>query len=298
MGRRLRFPTIFRGMEKWKHAPEPNFKGRLELDEDLRELVPFIDWRFFFYAWSVGEKSEAAAALKRDAEAELERLVAEGWTRARAVLEFVRVERHGDSLDVLAPECACGVRHPPVARLHFLRMQEAGEGEPLRSVADYFSPVEPDWLGMFALSAGLGADERARAFDAAGDPYRALLVRTLVVRLTEAFSEKLHRDVMKKWWGYAPDRPFGTRPVPGYPTTPDHSEILTLWRLLRPETIGMQITASRMMQPEASICGYYVAHPASRYFSISHIGEDQLRDYARRKGWPLETARKELSRLL
>lgn len=286
-------------MEKWKHAPEPNFKGRLELEcEDLRELVPLIDWRFFFYAWNVGEKSPAAADLRRDAEAELERLIAGKWTEARAVVSVVRVRRRGDSLDVLAPACDCGVQHPPVARLHFLRMQEAKEGEPLRSVADYFSPFEDDWLGMFALSAGLGADAHAKAFDAAGDPYRALLVRTLVVRLTEAFSEKLHRDVMKKWWGYAPDRPFGTRPVPGYPTTPDHSEILTLWRLLRPETIGMQMTASRMMLPEASICGYYVPHPASRYFSISHIGMDQLEDYARRKGWTLDTAKKELARIL
>ncbi len=286
-------------VSQWRHAPTPKFPYRQELqNESLQNLVPLIDWNYFYLAWSVQAHTEAAENLKRDAEQELQQIISLKKTEARAVISFYKVRRAGDSLQILAPKCDCPIAHPPLGTLHFLRMQESINGEPLRSIADYFSPFEDDWIGLFAASAAFGTDQYAKETAKNGDPYRALLIQTLAARLTEAYVEQLHRDVARHFWGYAPHEFWGIRPVPGYPTTPDHSEIETIWHLLKPETIGMDLTTSRMMIPESSVCGYYVAHPAARYFNISKIGQDQLKDYATRKGWTLETAQQNLERLL
>lgn len=286
------------GEKKWNHAPAPKFPGRRELGcENLSELFPLIDWDYFYLAWKIKRDSSEALELRRDAERELDFIERENICKPRGVISFFPVRRKKDSLEVF-PENSDGSKEnvSPLAMLHFLRMQEASL-EPLRSIADYFSPYEMDWIGLFALSASFGIEAFAQDVEKL-DPYRAILLRTLAVRLTEAYSEKIHLEVMKKWWGYSPKNNSGIRPVPGYPTTPDHSELSTIWKLLRPESIGMCLTESLMMIPEASISGYYVPHPSARYFQIRRIGEDQLKDYAERKGWSLEWAKEKLARLL
>lgn len=278
----------------WSASPKPSYPLRQELFlQDLSLLVPLMDWNYFYLAWGVKPSSQEALQLRKDAEEELQKLLSLGVLRAGAVIGFFPVFRHGDSLEVFKN---LETTEKPIAQLHFLRMQESLNGNHYCSLADFFHPKKVDWVGAFALSASLGLDNALEKAD--NDPYRILLWKTLAGRLTEAYSEYTHNEVMEKWWGYTKGKKQGIRPVPGYPTTPDHSELETLWGLLQPESIGMSITSNRMMIPEASVCGYYVAHPMARYFTIRRIGEDQLREYAKRKGWNIDTARRELNRLL
>lgn len=278
----------------WKKSPSPLYPGRHELNlKDLSVLIPLIDWHYFYLAWHVQASTEAANQLRQDAEIELEKLLSLKILRASSVVAFFPVLRNGDSLQVYSSSET--ISEKPIAHFHFLRMQEILRKDAYCSIADYFNPNELDYIGTFALSASLGLEKALAQTD---DPYRSLLWKTLAARLTEAYAEYMHKEVMQKWWGYALDKSFGIRPVPGYPTTPDHSELETLWKLLVPESIEMHLTESRMMIPEASICGYYVAHPSSHYFNIRHIGNDQLADYALRKGWSLEQAKQELKNLI
>ena len=283
-------------MEKWLHAPKPKYFKRLEFaNENLEDLIPFIDWNYFYLSWNVQANTEIAKDLKTDALKVLDEIVQNRLTETRAVVSFFKVRRIGDSLNVLSPSACSCCPSKVLTRIHFLRMQESLNNEPLLSLADYFSPYEEDYIGLFALSSAFGIENAIKK--AEGDDYKALLYSTLAIRLTEAYAEKLHRDVMQKWWGYT-SAVSGIRPVPGYPTCPDHSEIRTVWNLLNPETVGLSMTENNMMIPEASVCGYYIAHPKSKYFTIKHIGTDQLEDYAKRKSWSISFAKKELARLL
>jgi 5-methyltetrahydrofolate--homocysteine methyltransferase len=200
-------------------------------------------------------------------------------------------------------------RTAEIARLHHLRQQTAHEeGVPNRSLGDFVAPVGiDDYVGAFAVTAGMGASEKVAEFKKANDDYNAILLESLADRLAEAFAERLHERVRKELWGYAPDEHLdveqlvkekyrGIRPAPGYPACPDHTEKETLWRLLDAErTTGIVLTESYAMWPGASVSGWYFAHPDSRYFAVGRINRDQAADYARRKGWDLRRAEKWLA---
>src|SRR3712207_45869 len=196
--------------------------------------------------------------------------------------------------------------------LHHLRQQgEHRDGVPNRSLADFVAPRDSgiaDYVGAFAVTAGIGIEDKIREFKAALDDYSAILLESLADRLAEAFAERLHERVRKELWGYAPDEHLdarglikeqydGIRPAPGYPACPDHTEKETLWRLLDVEgTTGVQLTESMAMWPGASVSGFYFSHPESQYFVLGRLGPDQVADYARRKGWSVKEAERWLSR--
>lgn len=284
----------------WPHSPAPREPGiHVIPDQPLDELVPFIDWFFLFYAWRIpgkfpelldgdSPKAEEARKLYRDARNLLERAIENRWFEARGIYGIFPVKREGESVTLFS-------EHGKF-RFEFLREQEVREGICRhRSLVDFLSPNSEDYMGLFAVSAGFGIQKQAEAFKKAGDDYSAILLGSIGGRLTEAFSERLFLDMMKNAWGYLPEgsAPFGIRPAPGYPACPDHSEKLGIWNAMRvKENTGMELSDSWMMVPENSTCGYYFAHPMSEYFSVGKIAEDQLSEYAKRKGWSLETARR------
>ena len=196
-------------------------------------------------------------------------------------------------------------------RLHHLRQQgEHRHGLPHRSLADFVAPKESglaDHVGAFAVTAGIGVEERVRKFKDEHDDYSAIMLESLADRLAEAFAERLHERVRTELWGYAPDERLdnrelikekydGIRPAPGYPACPDHTEKETLWRLLDVErSIGLKLTESMAMWPGAAVSGFYFSHPQSQYFVVGRLGQDQVADYARRKGWSLPEAERWLS---
>jgi 5-methyltetrahydrofolate--homocysteine methyltransferase len=222
----------------------------------------------------------------------LERIVREKLLHARGVYGFWPANSSGDDLVLFADDA----RSRELARLPMLRQQRPRDDEPLLSLADFVAPRESglaDWVGGFAVTAGIGADELARSFEAAHDDYSAILVKALADRLAEAAAEMLHERVRHEW--YAPDerlsneerideRYRGIRPAYGYPACPDHTEKVTLFRLLDAPAHGIELTESMAMLPAASVSGLYLQHPAARYFSLGRIGRDQVEDYAARKG--------------
>lgn len=287
----------------WPHSPAPRERGvHVILDADLESLVPFIDWFFLFYAWRMpgkfpdildgdSEKAEAARRLYADARRLLAEAIEKKWIEARGIFGIFPVERRGETVFL---ESEYGR-----FRFEFLREQEVRGGlSRNRSLVDFLSPKTLDYMGLFAVSAGFRISEQAEVFKKNGDDYSAILLGSLGGRLTEAFSEKLFLDVMKNAWGYLPEgeKPFGIRPAPGYPACPDHTEKIPIWNAMRvKENIGIELSDSCMMLPENATCGYYFAHPKSEYFSVGKIADDQLSEYALRKGWSVECARKWLS---
>ncbi|RMD78205.1 MAG: methionine synthase [Gammaproteobacteria bacterium] len=289
--------------------PRPAAPGVQAVAPPLGELVDYIDWGPFLHAWELGgpypqvlddpRKGPEARRLLAEARQMLERLVAEGWLEARGVVGLFPANAAGDDVVLYQDEG----RGRELAVLHFLRQQEPKPADrPQRCLADYVAPRETglaDWLGAFAVAVH-GAEERARAFEAAHDDFRAILLKALADRLAEAFAEWLHRRVRTALWGYAPDEPLdhqaliaeryrGIRPAPGYPACPDHTEKATLWRLLEvEERAGIRLTESYAMWPPSAVSGWYFAHPEARYFAVGALGRDQVEDYARRKGLPVE----------
>ena len=301
----------------WSGAPTPPPRrpGTTVLEEEpLEEIVPFIDWTPFFHVWEMKgsyprildhrEKGPEARRLFEDARRMLDRIVAERWLRARGIVGLFGAAGIDDDVDLhdLGERPGC----PPVARLHFLRQQtERPGGKPALCLADFVAPAASglrDHAGLFAVTCGIGIDERVAAFEADQDDYSAILLKALADRLAEAFAERLHQQVRKEIWGYAADEALGgedlireryqgIRPAPGYPACPDHTEKETIWRLLRvEERTGIRLSENFAMLPAASVCGVYLAHPEAAYFAVGKIGRDQLADYARRKGWPIEAA--------
>lgn len=283
---------------RWPHSPAPKSPGiHVISDQNLEELVPHIDWFYLFYAWRIpgkfpeilegdSPKSETARKLYADAQELLARAIENRWIQARGIFGIFPVKRLGESLDLTTEH--------GTFRFEFLREQQVRDGIcKHRSLIDFISPNETDYMGLFAVSAGFEISRQAEIFKKNGDDYSAILLGSLGGRLTEAFSKKLHADVMEKYWGYVPQgtKPFGIRPAPGYPMCPDHTEKLPIWQAMHVrENIGIELSESYMMLPENSTCGYYFAHPKSHYFSVGKIGDDQILAYAKRKGWPLETA--------
>ncbi|MBX8463787.1 methionine synthase [Deinococcus sp. RIT780] len=303
--------------------PAPREPGRQVIEQPIAELLDFIDWTPFFIAWEMKGiypniltdplRGEEARKLFADAQALLHRAIDENLLTARGVIGLWPATRDGDDIVVGAdgrwPQAdgqPSAISHPPAVRLHTLRQQRE-QNTPNVALADFIVP-HGDHIGAFAVAIH-GADELARAFEAEHDDYNSILVKAVADRLAEAFAEKLHRDVRTRHWGYAPDETLGNddlirerydgiRPAPGYPAQPDHTEKRTLFRLLNAQEIGLELTESCAMWPAAAVSGFYFAHPDARYFAVGRIGRDQVQDYARRKGMPLDEVERWLGPIL
>ncbi|HEX4098032.1 MAG TPA: vitamin B12 dependent-methionine synthase activation domain-containing protein, partial [Caulobacteraceae bacterium] len=300
--------------------PKPSFLGvRAFAPYDLAELARYIDWTPFFATWELAGPypmileddvvGEAARALFADAQEMLKRIVGERWFEARGVAGFWPANADGDDIVLWTGETRTTER----ARLHTLRQQMArAEGRSNYALADFVAPIggPADYVGGFAVTAGLGEQAIVDRFKAAGDDYSAILATSLADRLAEAFAEALHHRVRTELWGYAPDESFdinalvgekyrGIRPAPGYPAQPDHTEKATLFSLLdATANTGIELTESYAMTPTAAVSGLYFANPEALYFGVGKIERDQAADYARRKGWPVAEAERWLAPIL
>ena len=287
--------------------PVPAFTGLKKVDVALADLVPFIDWQFFFAAWELKGRfpailkdaivGAAATELYGHAQTLLKQIVDGRLIRARGVYGFWPANSDGDDVVLYGAERGGGSSDPPVlARFPMLRQQEViADNKPNRSLADFVAPAGSgvtDYVGAFAVTTGLGVDELVKKYEAQHDDYSASIVKALADRLAEAFAEYLHAQARKDW-GIVDqlsndeliDEKFqGIRPAFGYPACPDHSEKTTLFDLLGARSVGLDLTESFAMTPAASVSGLYFSHPQSKYFAIQRIGRDQVTDYARRKG--------------
>ncbi len=284
----------------------PAFTGvRVLEDFPLATLREFIDWSPFFHTWELKgvypriledeKQGEQARQIFAEGNALLDRIVKEKLLRARGVYGFFAANATGDDVELYTDESRAKV----LTRVHFLRQQSDREGnEPCRCLADFVAPKETglrDSIGAFAVTSGFGLKELCDQFRAAHDDYNAIMAEALADRLAEAFAECLHKRAREDW-GYGRDEKLssdelihekyrGIRPAPGYPACPDHTEKGTLWKLLDvKKNAGIELTESFAMWPGSSVSGFYLAHPASRYFSLGKIGRDQAEDYAKRKG--------------
>jgi len=317
--------------------PVPKQPGLHVFDDyPLPELIDLIDWTPFFQAWELAGKFPAilsdavvgsqASELYRDARAMLKRIVAEKWLTAKAVFGLWPANSVGDDVEVVLADhrdsgVGIGDSQPPAQSpipnpqsrllLHFLRQQVDKPVErPDFCLADFIAPRDSgkqDWIGAFAVTAGIGIEPHVARFEAEHDDYNAILLKALADRLAEALAERLHQRVRREFWGYVVDEALdnealiaekyrGIRPAPGYPACPEHSEKKTLFALLDAErNAGMSLTESFAMLPTAAVSGYYFSHPQSQYFVVGRLTKEQVADYARRKGVPLLQAERWLA---
>ena len=300
-------------------APAPSFTGNRVFDDiDLAVLRDYIDWMPFFNAWEFHGKypqilddaivGEAATSLFNDATAMLDRIINEKWLTARAVLGFYPANTDGhDDVLVYADNDRTDVRH----RFVHLRQQRAkADGHAQSCLADYVAPAgngHADYIGAFAVTAGIGIDEHVERFEKDHDDYSAIILKALADRLAEALAEYMHARTRREFWGYASgealsnaeliaEKYHGIRPAPGYPACPDHTEKGKLWELLDVEaSIGLRLTDSYAMYPTAAVSGFYFSHPEAKYFAVGKIDRDQLESYAERKGLSVEEAERWLA---
>jgi 5-methyltetrahydrofolate--homocysteine methyltransferase len=298
--------------------PVPKLAGVRRFDNiPLEELVRYIDWMPFFNAWEFAGKfpdiltdpvvGEAASNLYADARRVLKQMIAERWVQASAVIGLFPANSTDEDIEVYADESRGDVKW----RLHHLRQQKPKPaGQPHYALADFVAPRDAgvkDWIGAFAVTAGIGLDEKVREYEARHDDYGAIMLKALADRLAEALAERMHERVRREFWGYAPEERFtnddlvreqyrGIRPAPGYPACPDHTEKATLWSMLDVESnAGIRLTESFAMYPTAAVSGWYLSHPESTYFAVGKIDADQVADYARRKGITLKEAERWLA---
>ncbi|MEE8343090.1 MAG: vitamin B12 dependent-methionine synthase activation domain-containing protein, partial [Gammaproteobacteria bacterium] len=299
--------------------PVPKQPGLKVFDDyPLSELRDYIDWTPFFRTWElVGSYpkilddkvvGEQAKSLLDDAMGMLDRIIAESWLQARGVIGLFAVNTVGDDdIEVYTD----GSRTEVLITLHHLRQQkQKPPGKPNQCLADFIAPKEtgiPDYLGAFAVTAGIGIDEHVARFEANHDDYNSILLKALADRLAEAFAERIHERVRKDFWAYAPEEHFdnkelvrevyaGIRPAPGYPACPEHTEKGLLWELIGVrKNAGIDITENFAMVPTAAVSGWYFSHPEARYFGLGDINKDQVEDYARRKGMELSVMERWLS---
>ncbi|MCB9016479.1 MAG: methionine synthase [Lentimicrobiaceae bacterium] len=287
-------------------------------DWPLEEISRYIDWTYFFYAWKIGarypeifedpEKGTEARQLFADAQLILRRMIDEKMVQADGVIGLFPARSVGDTVEVFGEMTGNNS-----TTFHFLRNQEEKEpGVPNLCLADFIAPADSgveDYIGFFAVTAGLGVEKHAEKFAAENDDYNAIMIKILADRLAEAFAEVLHLYVRKQYWGYAPDEHLalerilvedyqGTRPAPGYPACPEHSEKRKLFDLLEVEKSGISLTENYAMYPASSVCGYYFSHPGSQYFNVGRLGLDQVADYAARKHITVAEAEKLLAQNL
>jgi len=292
------------------NIPVPASLGVHVIDDyPLAELVDYIDWTPFFHTWELKgsypkifddvDKGVEARRLFDDARKMLDTLIAEKWLSARVVYGLFPANSSGDDIEIYSDDR----RDSVLMTLHHLRQQQQRpDGKPNQCLSDFIAPAGrgiKDYIGAFAVTAGLGIDERVAAFEKDHDDYRSIMLKALADRLAEALAERLHERMRKEFWGYAPDEELGNdelikegyegiRPAPGYPACPEHTEKALLWQLLDAEQCsGISLTESFAMTPAASVSGWYFAHPESRYFSVGKLNRDQVEDYARRKDMPL-----------
>ncbi len=297
--------------------PTPKHTGVHQLTHyPLSALVPYIDWTPFFLVWDLAGHypkilndeivGDEAQRVFGEAKAMLKRIVREKWLTANAAYGLLPAQSDGDDIIIFADG-----GHTEVAmRFHTLRQQAVKEpGRPNFALADFVAPRDSghaDYLGLFAVTAGLGGDERLAEFIAAGDDYNSIMFKALADRLAEAFAEHLHERVRKDFWGYAHDEKLenealikekyrGIRPAPGYPACPDHREKVDLFRVLKADAIGMALTESYAMTPASSVSGFYFSHPASQFFTVGKLGEDQFADLAKRRGEDIEAQKTALN---
>ncbi|NVJ85614.1 MAG: methionine synthase [Algoriphagus sp.] len=301
----------------WAHFEpvKPKVLGKTVLEElDLNILREYIDWTPFFNTWMLSGRypkiledpvvGEEAKKLFADAQTMLDQLIAEKWLSAKAVFSLIPVKRNGDDVSLLDPHNS-GLT---LGQFHFLRQQgKKGKGVPNRSLADYIHPDQVDYLGCFAVTAGLDMDKKSAEFQAKGDDYHDILLKALADRLAEAAAEYVHELVRRDYWGYVKNEQLdndalireayqGIRPAPGYPACPEHSEKETISKILDMEnTVGITLTSSYAMLPTSSVSGFYFAHPEAKYFGLGKIGEDQVASYAERKGISVAQAERLLS---
>lgn len=298
--------------------PRPTFTGTRVFDDyDLAELVDYIDWTPFFSSWQLAGKFPAiltdevvgteASKLYEDARNMLDRIVKEKWLRARAVVGFwpANAVTERDTIELYTNEARDEVR----TELYHLRQQaQRARHLPNLSLTDYLAPPGvADWIGGFAVTAGIGIEDRVRAYEENHDDYEAILLKALADRLAEAFAERMHERVRREFWAYAPEEGLGNddliaeryrgiRPAPGYPACPEHSEKTKLFDLLdAPAATGIKLTESFAMYPAASVSGWYLSHPEAKYFTVRGIQDDQAADYGRRKGWDEATTERWLA---
>jgi 5-methyltetrahydrofolate--homocysteine methyltransferase len=303
--------------------PRPTFLGtRAFTSYDLAELVPYIDWTPFFSTWELSGKyprilddnvvGPEAKKLFADAQAMLKRMVDEKWITANAVIGFWPANADGDDIDLFADD----TRKKTLVTLHTLRQQMARENRRDRAntaLADFVAPKETglaDYVGMFAVTSGIGEEEALAKYIDKTDDYGRIMLKALADRFAEAFAERMHERVRREFWGYAAAETFssedliaekyrGIRPAPGYPAQPDHTEKGTIFKLLDAEKqAGIQLTESFAMWPGAAVSGFYFSHPDSHYFGVGKVERDQVEDYAKRKGWTIEETERWLAPVL
>jgi len=292
----------------------PTFTGTKVFEEyDLTEIEKYIDWQPFFIAWEMHGKfpgilkdkiiGTEATKLYNDAKGLLKKIINEKWLTAKAVIGFWPANK-------IAPDTIEVHDENENIKLEFLRQQiQKAKEQPNLSLSDFISPQKPDYLGAFAVSIH-GIEEHIARFNAEHDDYNKIIMQALADRLVEAFAEVLHERTRKEFWGYTTEehltteelieeRYLGIRPAPGYPACPDHTEKYKLFKLLNAtENAGIILTESLAMYPASSVCGWYFAHPESKYFGVGKIGKDQLEDYAKRKDMPLDEAERWLRPVL
>lgn len=290
------------------HTPTtPSFIGTKVFDDyPLAELVDYIDWTPFFHSWELKgsypkifddpQKGEEAKKLFADAKSMLQQIVEEKWLQAKAVIGLFPANAVGDDIEVYKDEA----RTDLIATLHNLRQQQQKpKGKPNRCLSDFIAPKDSgikDHIGTFAVTAGIGIDERVAEYEQNHDDYKAIMLKALADRLAEAFAERMHQRVRKEFWGYAADESLsnealvketyqGIRPAAGYPACPDHTEKDLIWQLMDVEAnTGIWLTEAKAMVPTAAVSGIYYGHPDSSYFAVGKINKDQVKSYAERKG--------------
>jgi 5-methyltetrahydrofolate--homocysteine methyltransferase len=300
---------------------KPNFTGVKVLENyDLAELAEYIDWTPFFSTWELHGKYPAilsdevvgveATKLLKEAKALLQRIIDEKWLSANAVFGIWPANSIGDDIEVYTNENRDGV----LETIHHLRQQNKKvAGQANYCLSDFIAPRESgniDYVGGFAVTAGIGIEEHLRKFEADHDDYNSIMLKALADRLAEAFAERLHQRIRTEFWGYTnedgienseliQEKYRGIRPAPGYPACPDHTEKELLFKLLNAtKNTGIELTESFAMYPTAAVSGWYFANPDSKYFGLGKIGKDQVVNYAKRKSFTLEDMERWLSPVL
>jgi 5-methyltetrahydrofolate--homocysteine methyltransferase len=291
--------------------PQPEQLGvKVLKNYDLAEIAQYIDWGPFFQTWELSGPypailedavvGEAARNVLIEGKAMLKQVIDGRWLTASAVFGlFPAAAVNDDDIEIYADDA----RERPVMTWHNLRQQNVKPtGRPNFSLADFIAPRGAgvkDYIGAFAVTAGIGIEKKLDAFEKQHDDYSSIMLKALADRLAEAFTELLHKRVRREFWGYGREENLdnealikeqyrGIRPAPGYPACPDHTEKGALFDLLRCERSGIRLTESYAMHPASSVSGFYLSHPQSQYFAVGKIARDQVADYARRKGMPLE----------
>jgi 5-methyltetrahydrofolate--homocysteine methyltransferase len=305
--------------------PVPTFTGLQCFNNyNLAEISQYIDWTPFFKTWELAGKfpailddpivGESARNLYQDAQVMLQCIIEENWLEARAVIGLFPANSNGDDIEIYRDSGNNQAQSEPITTIHTLRQQmQKPPGRPNLALADFIAPKESglqDYIGTFAVTAGIGLDKIVARFEADHDDYNSILAKALADRLAEAFAERMHQRIRQEFWGYAAQESLGNseliaeqyqgiRPAPGYPASPDHTEKGTLFCQLNAEAnTGIELTESFAMLPAAAVSGYYFSHPESHYFGIGRIDRDQVEDYAARKGMDIETAERWLAPIL